>query len=156
MEVPEHKGEASMRDWITCLALALVVWAGCTAPVETWVGLDCNAEHPCKEGLICDRGSCAEFIPTPEVIPECSLDIHCSNGFGVPQVCYKEAGACVRCLEDTDCAPNFCTGHPTYECVGCMKDGDCPEGQVCNSQSAFCIPGEGNSGAEAEEEKVRP
>ena len=156
MKVLEHKRRGFMGEWITRLVFVGLMFCGCSSPVENWIGLNCDSAHPCKEGLVCDRGSCAEFVPTPAVIPECSLDLHCENGFGVPQVCYKEAGACVRCLVNSDCAPNFCTGHPTYECVGCMKDEDCPDNQVCNAQSAFCITEESNSTESAEEEKVRP
>jgi len=121
------------------LAVSLLTLGSCSSPVESWIGLQCDTDHPCKDDLVCDRGTCEQYIAAPEVIPECSLDVHCENTLGIPQVCYKDTGTCVRCLENRDCAPNFCTGYPTFECVGCLQDGDCPDGQRCNAESAFCI-----------------
>ena len=143
-----------MRSCRFIFGVFLMVLGGCSAPVESWIGLQCDADHPCKEELVCDRGTCERYIAAPEVIPECSLDLHCENTLGIPQVCYKETGTCVRCLEDGDCAPNFCTGYPTFECVGCLENRDCPTGQICNADSAFCIP-DAPQLSEIEEERVR-
>lgn len=141
----EAKEMRFMNRWVAIVIMFGFATMGCTSIVDSWIGLQCDASHPCKGDLICDRGECAKDIPAPEVLPECSLDYHCSNPLGIPQVCYKEASACVRCLEDKDCAPNFCTGFPTFECVGCLNDSDCLEGQECNVASAFCLPSESSS-----------
>ena len=100
-----------MKHWMAWMIVALL-YAGCNEPVEAWIGLQCDLERPCKTDLVCNQGICERYIPAPTLLPECSLDIHCENNLGVPRACHKPSGTCVRCLSNSDCNPNFCTGFP--------------------------------------------
>lgn len=94
------------------------------------LGEDCTVDADCNDSVYCNG------------IESCSLEGSvCVEGIPVDcgdQICDEEAGACVECQEDLDCADNgtpFCS--ETLECVECLEDFDCADEEIC--QLGECI-----------------
>jgi len=109
-------------------ALGLAAAAGCTepAPIE---GAACNGDHVCPGGYGCTGGACRRLKGGP--IERCQDDGGCPIGR-----CLVEAGFCVQCLEDRDCAQSACLTD-IYQC-GCRANADCATGR-CNLATAACL-----------------
>ena len=66
----------------------------------------------------------------------CSAELPCA----LPTLhCDLQTGACVGCLEDSDCAAQ---GKPVCvdnQCVDCSDDDECGQGKVCDPASDRCL-----------------
>jgi hypothetical protein len=92
---------------------------GSNDPCDT--DADCN-----KEGEFC-------FTAVSLCKDACETDEDCGEG----GLCDPEAGLCVTCLDDDDCALGVC--HPsTRSCVQCAEDTDCLVG-VCDVRVSYCV-----------------
>lgn len=85
--------------------------------------LDCGPWEQCRDGV------CQPFHT-------CSADAGCAGGF----VC--EAGACVACRTDAQCARGVCRGGACVDALDCGSDVDCARG-VCLAGS--CVECAGDS-----------
>lgn len=101
---------------------------------------DCDFEHACPAGLMCDFARQTCIAPQPET--ECETSVDCLGG----SYCWE--GQCIEsggCALDEDCAQfgenllcdttrSTCTPDPgpcpDGEC-GCLVDADCSDGLVC-------------------------
>ncbi|MGF1509923.1 MAG: hypothetical protein ACFB9M_10525 [Myxococcota bacterium] len=65
----------------------------------------------------------------------------CSSDEGCPEGQLCNAGLCIDCFTDADCADNaagaFCVGN---SCVECAADADCGDGEVCSDNA--CVTAE--------------
>lgn len=92
----------------------------------------CGPGVPCTDGLNCDlaNNTCVES-------EGCLADVDCQTAEA--PVCFN--GACVACLQDTDCPPrNACNAQ--QQCVPDPCRGvECQRGSECNAATGRCDPG---------------
>jgi len=135
------------RFWIACAAVVAV--AGCNPkslrPGYCHTSLDCTIGKTCNpKTLMCwdmdastdtdggdarDGGDAKDAEVAPP--PRCPQTINCADGGydGSAGVCAIDAGVCVECLEDGDCASKPKT--PICEdqlCRACKADSECKAG----------------------------
>jgi hypothetical protein len=108
---------------------------------------DATSDHPdaMDAGDGGDASDASDAADTPP--PTCTTnEALCTDGGydGSPGVCEREAGVCVECLADGDCARK-----PTapicevaaHVCVECLADGDCarkPTAPICEVAAHVC------------------
>jgi Cys-rich repeat protein len=121
--------------------------SGCPGTVSPGGGA-CSDEQECAAGLVCQDEVCVA---------------RCREGSCERGICETSSGACVECLDTTDCPGGFvCNGFANRcvqpltgctsdddcggqrcdtlkgSCVQCLRDGDCPLGEVCDLLSNTC------------------
>lgn len=80
-----------------------------------------------------------------DTAPRCPASIACADGGydGSPGVCEEDAGVCVQCLIDGDCARTpkmpICDAHA---CRACKTDTECPEPTICMADGHCATTGE--------------
>ena len=85
--------------------------------------VDCVGAGDCMAGQKCVAMTCTQG---------CDTNNPCPTG----KVCDPVAGACVGCVENTDCSGGTPVCDPVrHKCVGCFVDTDCMPGQICASGS---------------------
>jgi len=77
--------------------------------------------------------------------PRCPQTIECADGGydGSPGVCEADAGICVQCLQNSDCARDAKT--PICDarlCRACKTDLECPAPQICMTDGHCATSGE--------------
>lgn len=115
------------RAWLALLAVLGLLVEACLETV-TIEGLACDATHTCGDGLACVEGFCRRPRATPGV--GCDGPGDCPVG-----VCFQEAGVCVACTVDSDCAAGVCLD---YVCVNCREDDDCAT-RRCDEATSTCL-----------------
>jgi len=140
------------RFWIACAAVVAV--AGCNPkslrPGYCHTSLDCTIGKTCNpKTLMCwdmdastdtdggdarDGGDAKDAEVAPP--PRCPQTINCADGGydGSAGVCAIDAGVCVECLEDGDCASNPKT--PICEDQLCRA---CKAGSECKAGPGTCM-----------------
>lgn len=104
------------------------------------VGQVCNVSGQCQAG--CDGTSCTMGLvcnADAGACVGCLTNANCATA-QLP-LCNPATQTCVGCLSATDCHDPL---HPVCDptsnsCVACITDANCPAGQVCNATS--CVPG---------------
>jgi hypothetical protein len=89
---------------------------------------DCPSSAP-----VCQNFACAQSCVLPDGGEYCAMG-----------VCQSSTGACVTCLQDSDCQGQ--TGRPFCSndldagtrCVQCLQGSDCPDAGFCNSRFLLC------------------
>jgi hypothetical protein len=137
------EGMACTQDGYSSIETPLPTYPG--APSNRgYCVIRCNGSTP-NECVFCDqtcnpRGLCTTASPTAVV---CRSDAECTLWPAL--VCDAQAGHCVECLKDSDCAAVGGGGcdNATCPCTGgaacCATDADCAAGETCDVRSGLCI-----------------
>jgi len=94
--------------------------------VECEGSLDCASTAP-----VCDPGA--------HLCEACTIDDDCAGRVDEPR-CFVAGGACVACLEASDCSSASAPvcDDTDHGCRGCTSDSECPS-TVCDEDSGECL-----------------
>lgn len=121
---------------IACASNSACTGSGQVCDPLAKVCVDCLWDSDCGPGAVCDERVC-------QPVTTCSNSLGCTSavdatGQALP-ICDKDAGRCVACLSNLDCAESqVCSDQKCVAVVACQNSKDCSPDQVCDTQKGYC------------------